>query len=142
MTKPEACAKCGSLDISGWVTGKPLSFKRSPRHKNRDALPLPFLLHEGNVDSKSTRRSTEAPRSVAIRWRFAIRLHWTVWKALRMGGRAVEGGAGQFASLVIPAAMVLCILVFPTRVPARQATRIAPSPLYAARALCSVSLCE
>jgi hypothetical protein len=27
--EPEACAKCGS----GWVTGKPSSFKRSLRHK-------------------------------------------------------------------------------------------------------------
>jgi transposase len=36
MTKPEACASCGSLDLAGWVTGKPLSFKRSPRHRGRE----------------------------------------------------------------------------------------------------------
>jgi hypothetical protein len=40
MTKPEACASCGSLDLAspeaGWVTGKPLSFRRPRRHGDRE----------------------------------------------------------------------------------------------------------
>jgi hypothetical protein len=36
MAKPEACASCGSLDLAGWVTGRPLSFKRLPRHRHAE----------------------------------------------------------------------------------------------------------
>ena len=36
MAKPEACASCGSLDLAGWVTGKPLSFKRLPSYRGRE----------------------------------------------------------------------------------------------------------
>src|SRR5215471_1104617 len=90
MMKPEACANCGSPDISGWVTGKPSSFKRSSRHKDREMLYLcPSCFRKENVGSKSTRRSM-APRSVAIRWQFALCPHWTVWKALRMGALSSE----------------------------------------------------
>jgi hypothetical protein len=44
MTEPEACANCEEPDIAspeaGWVTGKPASFKRSPRHRDREMLYL------------------------------------------------------------------------------------------------------
>jgi len=40
MPKPEACASCGALDLAGWVTGKPRSFKRSPYHRRREVLYL------------------------------------------------------------------------------------------------------
>src|SRR5262249_43495722 len=44
MTKPEeaemaksvACASCGSLDLAGWVIGKPLSFKRLRCHWGKE----------------------------------------------------------------------------------------------------------
>jgi hypothetical protein len=40
----EACANCGSPEIAlqgaGWIATKPLSFKRSPRLKDREMLYL------------------------------------------------------------------------------------------------------
>src|SRR5262249_23925296 len=44
MTKPEACASCGALDLAspgaGWVTGKPQTFKPAPHHRGREVLYL------------------------------------------------------------------------------------------------------
>ena len=40
MTKPEACASCGALDLAGWVTGRPHSFKQSPSHRGKGVFYL------------------------------------------------------------------------------------------------------
>ena len=65
MMKPEACANCGSLDISGWITGKPLSFKR--RHKNRQEL---YLCPSCFTKEMSARNLREDQLERRVRWQF------------------------------------------------------------------------
>jgi ribosomal protein L34E len=67
MMKPEACANCGSPDISGWITGKPSSFKRSPRHKDREMLYLCPSCFEKEM---STRNLKEDQLGRRVRWQF------------------------------------------------------------------------
>jgi len=78
MMKPEACANCGSPDISGWVTGKPSSFKRSPRHKDREMLYLCPSCFRKEMSARNLRED---------QWR---RVQW------QFGGNSPYVHTGQF----------------------------------------------
>jgi hypothetical protein len=56
MMKPEACANCGSPDISGWVTGKPSSFKR-----NREMLYLSPSCFRKEMSARNLREDQWRP---------------------------------------------------------------------------------